>query len=311
VGTVCAAVDHELNHARGARECIFGFFECADDAEVASVLLDEAAAWGRDRGLDLLVGPFNLDYEDSYGLLVDGRERPPVILCGHTPAYYQRLVEGIGFTPLREDNVAYALDLDLNTRAFRNLARLADKARAHRSYRIRSADFSIWRDEIDPLLDLLRQALGHLQDSRPWDRRTLESILSGLIRFADPELILFAHAGDRLVGWLPGVPNLNEAFIHVDGLRRPWSYLSLARHLARRPACLALKSVVVLPEYWGSGVAALLFDEMAHRAARKGYRWVDLSLTSVGNPQTPALAIRMGGTIYKRYRVYRRPIAPG
>jgi GNAT superfamily N-acetyltransferase len=66
-----------------------------------------------------------------------------------------------------------------------------------------------------------------------------------------------------------------------------------------------LKSVLVLPEYWGTGVSVLLFDEMARRARAKGYEWVDMSLTSEANPNTPILAERMGAEIYKRYRVYR------
>jgi hypothetical protein len=65
----------------------------------------------------------------------------------------------------------------------------------------------------------------------------------------------------------------------------------------------------VPPEYWDTGVAVLLIDEMARRAVAKGYRWADLSLTSADNPRTPQLAEHLGAVIYKRYRVYRRWLA--
>jgi hypothetical protein len=45
---------------------------------------------------------------------------------------------------------------------------------------------------------------------------------------------------------------------------------------------------------------------MARRAAAKGYRWADLSLTSADNPRTPQLAEHVRAVIYKRYRVYRK-----
>jgi GNAT superfamily N-acetyltransferase len=121
----------------------------------------------------------------------------------------------------------------------------------------------------------------------------------------DPELILFAEADGQVVGWFPGVPNLNEVLIHVNGLRYPWDYLRLFWHMRRRPECLAIKSVLVHPDYWDTGVAVLLFDEMAKRAWAKGYRWADMSLTSEDNPDTPVLAERAGATLYKRYRIYR------
>jgi GNAT superfamily N-acetyltransferase len=74
----------------------------------------------------------------------------------------------------------------------------------------------------------------------------------------------------------------------------------------RQPTeCVAVKSVLVLPEYWDRGVAVLLFDELAKRVQARGYRWADLSITSDDNPRTPQLAERFGAEIYKRYRVYR------
>jgi GNAT superfamily N-acetyltransferase len=81
--------------------------------------------------------------------------------------------------------------------------------------------------------------------------------------------------------------------------------------MRRQPECLALKSVLVPPEHWGTGVAVLLFDEMATRAVARGYKWADLSLTSEDNPNTPILAERLGAKIYKRYRVYRLRLDAG
>ena len=107
------------------------------------------------------------------------------------------------------------------------------------------------------------------------------------------------------MGWFPGLANLNEILIHVNGLRYPWDYLRLLWHQRKQPNCLSIKSVLVLPEYWDSGVSVLLFDEMLQRARTKGFTWLDLSLTSAGNPRTPMLAERMGAKLYKRYRVYR------
>jgi GNAT superfamily N-acetyltransferase len=107
------------------------------------------------------------------------------------------------------------------------------------------------------------------------------------------------------VGWLPGIPNMNEALIHANGLRHPWDYAKLWWYMRRQPECLAVKSVLILPEYWGTGVSVLLFAEMGMRAHARGFKWLDLSLTSEDNPNTPILAERMGAELYKRYRVYR------
>jgi GNAT superfamily N-acetyltransferase len=308
VGRICAAEDRASNRESGQRDCLFGFFETVDDAAVAGALLDRAARWGRDRGLSSLIGPFNLDREDSYGVLVEGRDRPPVLLCGHTPAFYQALIEGCGFRPARADNLAFAIPLQADSPERRKLARLAERIRSKGWVSIRTPDLSQLDKEVDTVHELLNRSLAHLPDHTPWPRSAVEALLKPFARIADPELILFAEVGGKTVGWFPGVPNLNELFMQVNGLRYPWDYLRLLVHARRRPDCLAIKSVLILPEYWGGGVALLLFDELGRRAAAKGYSWADLSLTSADNPFTPSLAQRMGAQLYKRYRVYRRDI---
>ena len=304
VGTICVADDVELNELVGKRECTFGFFECVEDYRVAEALLQQAVAWAEQRGLDPLVGPFNLDRENGYGVLVEGRDRPPVLLCGHTPPYYQDYLERFGFIPARADNLAYAIDLK-ETPALRRLSRLAERLRARGWITIREADLAHWEDEVDRVHHLLLHALAHLPDFVPWRRSEVRDLLAPFVQIADPELVLFAEVEEETVGFFPGIGNLNEALQHADGLRYPWDYLRLWWHMRRQPACLAVKSVLVLPEYWDTGVAVLLFDEMARRARAKGYQWVDLSLTSDDNPYTPTLAARMGAKLYKRYRVYQ------
>jgi GNAT superfamily N-acetyltransferase len=162
--------------------------------------------------------------------------------------------------------------------------------------------------EADRIHYLLNESLAHLSDFVGWDRQALDDSLEPFRKYADPYLILFADVADQTVGFFPGIPNLNEILHQVNGLRYPWDTLKMLRYKSLKPKCLAIKSVLVLPEYWGSGVSLMLFSEMTKRAKEKGYTCADLSLTSEDNPKTPMLAERVGGKLYKRYRVYKMPV---
>ena len=105
---------------------------------------------------------------------------------------------------------------------------------------------------------------------------------------------MFVESRGQSVGWFPAVPNFNEILIKLGGLRRPWDYVNALRFRHVQPKCLAVKSVAVLPEYWDTGVAVLLFAEMVQRAIAKGYQWLDLSLTGEDNPDTWDIAHHMG-----------------
>jgi GNAT superfamily N-acetyltransferase len=305
VGTISCAEDPPSNAARKVRDCMIGFFECVEDERVAFALFDHARAWAARRQLETLYGPFNLDYEDSYGVLVEGRDRPPVLLCGHSPIYYRSFFENYGFRPARGRNLAYAITEDAAGPTLQRLERLAARIQSRGRILVRSVNLADWDAEVDRVHYLLVKALAHLPDYAPWPRDDLEADLKAFRDLVDPELILFAEADGKTVGWFPGIPNLNEVLIHANGLRYPWDYLRLFWHMRQPRRCLAIKSVVVLPEYWDTGVAVLLFHEMARRARPKGYKWYDLSLTSDDNPYTPALAQAAGAKLYKQYQVYR------
>jgi GNAT superfamily N-acetyltransferase len=309
VGTISCAEDQSATRSRGWGECQVGFFECVEDYTVAEALFEQAEAWGRENHLRRLLGTYNLDREESRGVLVEGRDRPPVIYCGHGKPYYPEFFERFGFIKFGGDGVAYAVDLDLNQPEIQHMLRLAEKIRLRKqNIRVRGANLADMGGEIDRIVELQNRGLAHMSDFTPYTRASIEAMVLPMLDVVDPELVLFAEVDGAPAGWFPAVPNLNEIFIHLNGLRYPWDYLRMIKYARYKPKSIAIKSVVVPPEYWDSGVGVLLFDEMARRAASKGYTWADMSLTGEDNLDTGPLALRMGARIYKRYRFYEKSL---
>ncbi len=306
VGTIACAEDKNNTAARGFGECMIGFFECVDDYAVAQALFDRATVWAREHALASLYGTYNLDREEGRGVLIEGRDRPPVSYCGHNPPYYQGFFERYGFEKHGDDGLAYIIRVDLSTPQVQHMMRLAEKIRQRKNITVRGGNLQDVDGEIDRVLELQNRGLAHFPGFTPYSRASIEAMILPMLDILDPELILFAEVDGKAVGWFPGIPNMNEVLILVNGLRHPWDYLRLLRYARLKPKTLAVKSVAVLPEYWDTGVGVLLFDEMARRAAAKGYQWVDLSVTGEDNADTFPLAHRMGAKIYKRYRFYRK-----
>jgi GNAT superfamily N-acetyltransferase len=308
VGTIVCAEDRNNTRARGFGECMVGFFECVDDYTLAEALFDRATTWAGEHGLVDLYGTYNLDREDSRGILIEGRDRPPTSYCGHNPPYYQGFFERYGFQKYGEDLLAYAIEVNLDTPEIQHMMKLAEKIRQRKKITVRSGNLSNIDGEIDNIVELQNRGLAHFADFTPYTRNDIEAMILPVLDIIDPDLVLFAEVDGRVVGWFPGVPNMNEVLIHLNGLRYPWDYLRLLKYSRLKPKCLAVKSVAVVPEQWDMGAGVLLFDEMARRAAARGYQWADLSLTGEDNPDTFPLAHRMGARIYKRYRFYRKQL---
>lgn len=308
-GTICCAEDRGNTAYKGTPEGMIGFFESIEEYDVAEALLRRAEEWSRQRGMTSIYGTYNLDREDGRGILVDGYDRPAPILCGHNPPYYAPYFERFGFQPDFDDGLAYALDIDLASPPFRRVARVAAHVRRHHRFSIRSARMDDIDGEIDRIRELQNRALAHLRGYTPYSREDIEAMVLPLRDLADPDLVLFAEEDGRTVGWFPAVPNYNEVLIHLDGLRYPWDYLRALRWRKVKPKSIALKSVVLFPEYRDTGVIILLVDEMARRAAERGFTWIDLSLTGEDNPDTRNFALHMGASVYKRYRFFRKALS--
>ncbi len=104
VGRVSAHVDENFNSFQDNEWGLFGWFECEDDPEAARALLDAAGGWLRERGWDRMVGTMDFTTNDECGLLVEGHEHPPIVLCPWHLPYYQHLFE-------QDLNLEKAMDL--------------------------------------------------------------------------------------------------------------------------------------------------------------------------------------------------------
>ncbi|MFN8383952.1 MAG: hypothetical protein U0V02_18595 [Anaerolineales bacterium] len=304
VGTICCS--HEIGG--DPNECSIGLFECVNDYAVAEALFQQAARWAGEHQLTMLCGTYNLDRENERGILIEGWDRPPVILCGHNALYYGDFFQRYGFTKQHDDGLAYAYELNPNDPKLQRLYRLAERVQQRKTFTIRAVNMNDTENEISRIHILQNRALEHLPGFVPYTRESIEAMLMPLKDMADPELILFVEDHGQTVGWFPAIQNFNEILIHLNGLRYPWDYLRALKYKNLKPKWLSIKSVAVLPEYWDTGASILLFAEMTQRAIAKGYQWLDLSLTGEDNPDTWDIAHHMGAKIYKRYRFYRKDL---
>jgi hypothetical protein len=87
-------------------------------------------------------------------------------------------------------------------------------------------------------------------------------------------------------------------------LQHPWDIIRFAMS-QKKIKGVSFKILAIDPDYWGYGLEAVLFLEVGKAVIRKGYTWIDASLTNELNPQTNKLATRLGAYVYRRYREYR------
>lgn len=100
VGRIGASLHQASNLRHGTQRAQFGFFDCADDPEVATALLDAAEDWGRAAGMNEMAGNFNLTAMQQVGVVTDGFGEPPYTDMVHSPPHVARLLAANGYAPV-------------------------------------------------------------------------------------------------------------------------------------------------------------------------------------------------------------------
>jgi len=310
VGTIGVAIDSYANLHRDKPVAIFGFFECLEDEAVARALLDQAVAWGRERGMAVLRGPQSFGSNDEPGLLIEGRETPRGLLMGWTPPYYQSFVESYGFTKYG-DSLAYRVYLrdyvngDGEFVPPGNVRRLADyiQTRYGERCRVRFGNLQEWDAELELARTIYNQALTHLRDFTPMSQDEWMRMAGSIRQLLSEELVAFVELDGKAIAFGLALPDINQALWHCNGLRAPWDYAKLWWYSRRLPG-ISFKIMAMLPEYHGLGLDILIYLQIAEASWRGAYQWADLSLTGDGNPVTNKIAAKIGAHVDKRYRVY-------
>ncbi len=306
VGRIAASINDNYIAAQHEQAGFFGFFESVDDPDVAHALFEAAEHYLRENGMKVVYGPANPSSNDEYGLLIEGFNRPPVLLLTYNPPYYASLLEQNGYA---KDHDLYAWLLSQETARSDKLMRVASAMRERNKITIRPMNPKRFNEE----LALVKHIYNTAWENRgffPMTDAEFDFLAKDLKPIYDPELIFFAEVDGKPVGFALSLPDVNQAF-HA-GPRIPRGFFNLPIALwnlfTKKKAIDTVRIIVlgVLKEYRNRGVDALLFSETMEAAKRKGYKFGEASWVQESNAPMNRAAQMMNGVKYKTYRVYKK-----
>jgi ribosomal protein S18 acetylase RimI-like enzyme len=309
VGTCSAAINRRFNEYHGTSIGFFGFFESVDDYAVAESLLEAAATWLRERGMDAMRGPgqYSCATHERQGVLVDGFSFPPTVELTHNPPYYAAFCQRYGLAKAK-DYVAY--ETDVGDMRLARLARVAGAVRARRpEITTRAAVMKHLAAEVDLISGIYNEAWAANWGFLPITLGEAKMLANSLAFVADPNLVRFACVDGEPVAVVGAIPDMHVA------LRPRWrwygdpEWLRLLRLIRTRRRIERVRIVFfgIRPTFRRLGIEALLLDElMAY--LRKRYTWCEASMVLENNELALRICAMMGGHEYKRWRIYEMPL---
>jgi GNAT superfamily N-acetyltransferase len=304
-GRISAIANRLHNETQGDKTGFWGYFETENDPEVAQALLDRAAAWLRERGLDRMLGPANPSLNDPCGLLVDGLAWSPFVLMTYNPGYYVKLVEEAGFTKAM-DLIAYILvEADIERD---KIDRVAAAIRKRADVKIRPIDTSRFERELATIQDVYNDAWEKNWGFVPMTAEEVRYMAEDLRPVLLPELAYIAELGGRPVGFAFAIPDINHILKKCRGSLLPFGWWQFLKFNLRKIPTYRLIALGVRREYHHLGLGTLFYQQYLDASAAHGYKAAELSWVLETNDLMNRAIKMMGAKPYKTYRLYERSI---
>jgi GNAT superfamily N-acetyltransferase len=307
VGRISAHIDRNFNEFQSNEWGLFGWFECEDDPETARALLDAAETWLRERGRDRMVGPMDFTTNDECGLLIEGYEHPPIILCPWHHPYYQRLFEHDLKLGKAMDLYMWSLNVEGREKVHPAIWEMAGKVESEHGIICRNFRKQDLQAEVDRFVEIYNSAWERNWGFVPLTEEEVRHYAKDLKPILDENWAMVAERKDtgEVVGAALTLPDYNQVLAKLNGRLLPLGWLTALRE---RKKIDAVRVIVlgVKSDYRHTGVAARFYQMHFDAAERTPQKGGEMGWTlEINEPMNRAME-GMGGEIKRCYRVYER-----
>lgn len=309
VGRIAAIENRAHNEFHHDRVGFFGFFECENNEATASALFDAARHWLAARGLSAMRGPMNPSTNHDCGLLVDGFNVHPQFLTAWNPPYYERLIRSAGLGVAKEllgywlpyGEPGYAMPPRLETMA----RRAAERARIS----FRDLEPSRFWDEVELCWDIYNSAWERNWGFVPMSRDEFLHMARSLKPLLVPQFAFLAEVQGKPAGFMLSTPDFNLVFKRIRSGRLFPSGLARILFGKSRLRTGRVMALGIKNEFRTGSILPLFMHEAARRAIAYGSPGAEASWVLEENQAIRQPIEAFGGRVYRRWRIFERPIA--
>jgi GNAT superfamily N-acetyltransferase len=318
VGTIAAFVNYRHNEYHGEHVSWFGFFESINDPDVATALLNTAIEWGKSRAYDAIRGPQSFTTHEECGLLIDGFERP-VMLMSYNPPYYHNLIENhTDFKKVMDTHsliIKWDPENEIMKRKIEFMYKVLDRVKKRSGAVLRPINRKKLKSEFELFKRLYNEAWEKNWGFTPMTEKELDALVKSLGVFFDPDLAAFVEVDGDPVGFVLAIPDFNivlqKAFPR-PGVPEIFTLLKAVWHWKIRPKINVMRIPLlgIKEEYRKTGLDVMLcshlFKIMTAENAR--YQYIDGGWILEINNDLIGSVTGVGMDIYRTYRFYELPL---
>ena len=307
VGRCMGLIHHDYNKKHAENDARFSFIETWNDQAVFDALINYVAKWGKEKGMEKLVGPLAFSDKDPQGFLVEGFDEPIVIASNCSYKYMVDLTQQAGFRK-KVDLVVYKIKIP---NELPEVYKKIDERFQQNQSNIKILEFDSRRKIkplIRPVLQLINDTFTDIYGFTPFNEKEMDDFANRYLYLINPRFIKVAMNEDNeVIGTVIAMSDLGKGIQKAKGRLLPFGFIPILT-AGKKSKQLNLMLGAIDPRYQGRGVDVLMGIKLITSAKAEGKTVMDSHLELEYNTKVRAEMERMGGVVYKRYRLYEKGI---
>ncbi len=307
VGRIAAIRNNNYNKFANTQAGFFGFFDVIEDYSISEKLLQTTVDWAKKENLNSLIGPANYTTNETAGVLVNGFDRPPVVMMTYNKPYYAHFLERFGFQK-QMDLFAYKVPTQTVSQKSLDVAVKLEERLKKRGIIIRNVNLKNWKIEVRAIRQLYLDAWDKNWGFVPPTKEEFDHIAEGLKMIVVPEMVFIAEKEGKAIGFFLAVPNINEIMIQQKrGRILPFGIFRLLFG-KKKTKILRIILLGVVDEYRRAGIEGIFYAKIIRYAQTHGIEFGEGSWVLENNVMMNQGMKKLNATIYKTYRMYEKSI---
>ena len=313
-GRVAAIINHKANNKWGKKSVRFGWIDFIDDREVSKALLDAVEKYGREKGMEDVVGPLGFTDMDPEGMLVWGFDQLGTMPTIYNYAYYPEHIEALeGF---EVDNKYVEFKIMVPNEVPEKYAKIAMMIEKRYNLHVRKlTKKDIFQGGIgQKIFDLINDTYKDLYGYSELSQKQIDQLIKSYLGFLDFNLITciedWTDGEHKLIGVGITMPSLAHALRKCRrGRLLPFGWFHVLRAIKMHKTNIVdLLLIGILPEYRAKGANALLFADLIPWYQKYGIEWGETQVELETNAGVQGQWGALTPVMHKRRKCYKKII---
>ncbi|MFI3166579.1 MAG: hypothetical protein R3Y32_00520 [Bacillota bacterium] len=275
VGRIGGIIANRDNVKTGEKKIRFTRFDAIDDVEVAKLLFDSVATFGKTHGMQKLHGPLGYNDQEREGMVISGYENRVTFVNLYNYDYYPKLMRELGF----EKEVDYHefkiyIEKQMIER-FERVSKIVQKRTPVFDVLEEMSVSNVLKNYGDKFFALLDECYSDLHGYMPTDKKTRDSMIKSFKIALDKRFVsILRDENNELVALGVAFPSLAKSLQKYGGRMHPIAMLSMLSEM-KKPEVVELGLIAVRPDMKNSGVNAVVMEKIAKNVIACGIEYVE------------------------------------